>query len=491
MVTDDSRVSGLRGALTLTLALCTLPAGIAVLAMPSYWWQILLGSWALVAFAWSFRNLRVALVVLLLSQGATGLRLTVMGVPILIEYIALIPMFVHAFQNRELWRTFHTYARRLPDAWSIGITLLVFWLLFIQIANSAAADPWQSTRLTLWLIASIVSLVVIPRAAIGERGIIELVSVAATIYSAIALIGWGYAQSNRVESIFVERDYISGFYRSQGLAFEPNIMASYLTLAACITAVYARHVRHKFLVAQFVLSGVVVFLSLTRTAWPLFLIAVVVCLCTVNRVRAWIVAALTGSLMYFGLPYIGTWLGFSGNFSESLTYRFSSFLSFDSGTGRSRANTSSIAWDEIQHDGYFELRGLNAFPQTHGNALASNGEAYLSSWWLSLVYDGGVISAVLFVAACGALFVAIGWRGALLALSIAIVSATTNPLWFSFPWTMIAIAFVASRLLNADVSRCVGPLRHPPTATRAEAAGSRSGAQPKPRPCLTPRPEGE
>src|SRR5581483_4826183 len=118
-------------------------------------------------------------------------------------------------------------------------------------------------------------------------------------------------------------------------------------------------------------------------------------------------------------------------------------------TGAYRLNTATTALTDLHQAGWHSLVGLgtNSYGQRHVDlTIPGHPPGYLSILPLVVVYDTGVIGAVLAVAfAVGVLRrgrYGPGTHAGILA-ALLVAATATNPMWFAYVWIVIALLLTA------------------------------------------------
>jgi hypothetical protein len=244
--------------------------------------------------------------------------------------------------------------------------------------------------------------------------------------------------------------------RLVGFAFEPNILGSMTATWLALVFVALPTVRSSFRLqdAFWCLCILVTCLAtVTRAAW--LILAILVFAAVMDRLRHrpaaifMLVGILLGGIVFASAIATGDWP------PESWQWRAQHVLETSSGTGGYRLATWDQALVDIQtrQSGFFWGTGFNSYSQFHTLDATGVDVAYLSSLWIGIVYDTGVLGAFLALS----LFVAIASqmkgtliRASVLLVSIAFAGMITNLVWFTFPWVFVALAVRLARALNSQ-----------------------------------------
>ncbi|WP_328813648.1 O-antigen ligase family protein [Rhodococcus sp. NBC_00297] len=399
----------------------------------------------LVAALLVLRSDRYALVVLVSATGCSGFTVTAFGVTFLPEHL-LVAVVVMKLVGRPFGRP--TY--RATDQWLM--LLLVLWLgLCITASLLMANDTFSSIKILAWLMISVFTLLVVVRLGMDAASVASDVCVAATCYATIVFLAWMLSVNYDELTIFVQQDYASEVLRAKGLMIEPNLVASYLCCLLVITVAYGRRIPTLLITTQCAMTGLVILASLTRTAIVVYLALILVLICKrATPLIAFTVVATT--FLAVLLLATGVWKpnisvdNTTNPLAVAVADRVNSFGNAGAtGTGALRAQVAANALEEI-NTGPIENRlfgyGTNSYPQTHFSATASDGREYLANFWVAIIYDTGYVGASLIVLALIGFAFFNGVAGLLLIGTFAVVSTTTNPVWYGYFWLTAAVVML-------------------------------------------------
>ena len=396
----------------------------------------------------SIRSEAVALAVIFICSGMAGAKFHLHGLVILPEHVALV-VVTAGILYRSLKSPVDKISASISN-FSIPTFLLIAWILLALVTSvGVSPDQVQSLRLVGWLTVSASAMPVVCLLRLNRHQVAIVLSACTLVYAAVSTTGWLLSQVNGSISVFTERDYSTGFLRAQGLMPEPNLAASYIVLSCAIIAPMASEVPKVLSISTLAISSTLVFLTFTRTAWLLMAFVIAVFLW---RLRSPVTIAASGLVAIIGAlvwPRMAPTLGFDRSFSQIFSTRANALVSLDSGTGLSRSITAQTAWAEISQTGWIFGRGLNSYPQTHFNYLASDGRDYLSLWWLQLVYDTGIPGFLIFSGAILSFLFCIGALGLPFVICLVIAATATNPFWFGYPW-LLAGALVRIKMAASE-----------------------------------------
>lgn len=442
----------LAAVLILTLGLSGVGWGTAVLVVLTV--LALLGALCFPRFAWA---------AFVASLTMSGLSIGLMGQHVLPEHVFLAVLLSHALRKQPaspIGTAGIIGREEYRPSLVLGVVLIVTWLLTTLIFSAFnSPSPTSSLRLLAWLSLNLIALFIVRSMLRDSVRMVSDALVACVCVIAIYVCGWISANITGTTNIFVEADYASQTFRLKGLMLEPNLLAGLALLLLCVGFAYREAIQPRiFWIAACVLSFGI-FITYTRAAWIVLFFVLAQAIWTGGiRYRLLVIFGLGTAVVVIGL-LISDMSMSAGSITDTILRRFESLFDFDSGTGAYRFRTWEIAWQEINMDGWFHGHGYNSFSQSHDALDTSDGTLYLSLFWLALVYDGGLLSFGLFT--CAFLLI---WANARVGsnwffIAFVIISTSTNPTWFMFPWVFAALLLPNFR--NATViSSPGGQLRY-------------------------------
>jgi hypothetical protein len=398
------------------------------------------------------RFLRTTWALMVLSLSMSGLSLGVGSVKILPEHLMLLVLTTSCMLTPGLLSGIGAIRKRQ----FIALLSIVTWFVVAVLSSLAnSPEPSQSLRLLLWTAVNLVALLVaflhpLPLL-IKVRDTLTLACAAAGFY----FLAWVFSTASGIGTVFTSKDYASESFRAQGLMLEPNLLAAFCVLVAALSFVYRRHFSGKFLTVALTVLGLTVAATITRVAWAMFAAIIVAFLFkrATLLVRILLISAL---ILLIALVAEGGVIGGAGSaLVETFGARLNTMFQLDGGTGRFRLQSAAIAMDEIQRAGFPGGLGFNSFPQRHESSLTSTGDLYLGLLWLVIFYDGGVLGGILFLIAFVAVWASSPKSASLFFLAFAAVATTTNPIWYAFPWVLVALVFSARSLGSSLPSKGV------------------------------------
>ncbi|MGB6183226.1 MAG: O-antigen ligase family protein [Rhodococcus sp. (in: high G+C Gram-positive bacteria)] len=386
---------------------------------------------AAAATVWfSLRDLRVAWCAFFFAICANGGAVDVFGLTVRPEYL-LAPLFVAALfaHHRRVGRPFRT-----PDTRELVVAaaMAVWVVIALSVSAFAAPVPLLSIRSCIQFI---VGLAVFFPLVLSELDRVFAVRSGTVVLAAIStgsIAYWLFDPSRRVS----------------GLAFEYNIMGS---MCAAWLAVMFYAARQRDSAGRPVIDRalwwaavpivIALLLTSTRAAWgALLVIAVFAAVRMVRRFPVTVIAA--GALGCVAL-FVLVGLRDSVGDEDTVLWRIAHLTDFDSGTGAYRVMLWNDAMTQIGARDWSLLwgTGANSFSQYNPVDPTLVGAAYLSSMWLGLLYDVGVLGLVAFLVAVAGVVSRIPRKIDALPLlfALAACASLTNIIWFAFPWVFLAL----------------------------------------------------
>jgi hypothetical protein len=228
-----------------------------------------------------------------------------------------------------------------------------------------------------------------------------------------------------------------------GLSFETNIFASQVACWLAVMYVMRGQLTpgERRLVIPLVLA---VTLAETRAAW-LALIAVFLVILWEHRrslsgavVTCGVIAAAGAGALTARDPHLTT----TGS-ADGFWWRLTHILDTTQGTGAYRVGIyrAAIADMDSVHHMLFGT-GPNSFSQFHLIDSTGVGAPYLSSVWVAMVYDTGIVGLLLFLAVVlgavsGLQVLGVGrWA---VPISLLLCASATNLFWFQYAWVCLAL----------------------------------------------------
>lgn len=343
-----------------------------------------------------------------------------------------------------------SYAGTAGRAWSRRTSRLVLlgagWLI-VELLSSIAFAPVPMASLWVWSQALLGCVLFLAISELDDdaKAAISRVSVlvgASTVMMSLIFAAWGFA-------LGIDRHDVPGFSsdgRLVGFSFEPNILASsavmWIVVVICARGWFSTWERWSVVP---LLIGVV--LSGTRAGW--------IALAVVGASYALLVRGLlqrhlrliVGSAAGLLIAWIVAAVAFWNTREDSITWRIAHILDLRSATAGYRLDIYRTAISDLdRYDAWAVGLGTNSFSQRHLIDATSTGPAYLSSLFIALLYAGGVIGLMFFVAMKVELVRGSGRRlFTLLTVTAFIVcSLTTSVLWFSFVYVALAVSIPRS-----------------------------------------------
>jgi len=232
--------------------------------------------------------------------------------------------------------------------------------------------------------------------------------------------------------------------RFKGLSFESNILASQALFWIFVEIKY-RNITKPFQNKLIIFLISTIFLSQTRAA--------IVCLFVLLLVSIWrkSLAHPIGIIQIILICSISLLLGtvdfhhLANNYSrDSLQGRMIRLVDLNSETVVYRKKVTDIALEDINNS-RFQIQlfgsGTNSFKQHHNIDISGVEDGYISSLWVQILYDSGLIGLILILIfffnqfrnnAKGSLV------GKTFYVSIFLTAGATNMIWFTYLWLSLS-----------------------------------------------------
>lgn len=325
-------------------------------------------------------------------------------------------------------------------------TVLVFgafvaWSGLVSVLQSPRAG--ESLLIVGWLALDVVLLVVVLASDQGADLLARAGILWAGAAAAVAIVLWGAARTAGV-SFGVASDEAA-----LGLSFEPNLLGATLALWAFVAFTGVRSVRRRTGLVVVALSLVAIALSLTRSAL-MGLVLGLLTWATLQGARARVRAVRLLVTVLGGLVLIVALApGLVTPISENVT----SALELGSGTGKHRVDSWRTAVGDMDGTAWAIGLGTNSFGQRHLEPTlpTTPTPAYLANLPLQILYDTGVVGAVL--VGVGLVGLVRGRRlrdGRALGLLVVygVCAIATSPFWYGTTWLLTAIAVLDRRRIG-------------------------------------------
>ncbi|MDV8023644.1 O-antigen ligase family protein [Rhodococcus sp. IEGM 1330] len=385
----------------------------------------------------SIRSIRWAWSIYFFALCANGVQVTVGGFTVRPEYIAT-PLFLlalHAYAGREP-------GARAPSPFTVGLIIGSVGLVSVGLTSSMlfAPDTAASLRMAVQLIAALIVVIPLTRVALDHRFVVRSGTAILSAISTFSVASFLLDPSTRVD----------------GLAFEYNIMGC---LCAGWIGVLYYFAGDRAVVTQRVLMlaapiPVALILTSTRAAW---IALAVIAVCVMVRCAARYPVAIVCSLVAFtvGFAYLHDVYYRVGD-ADTFLWRVVHVIDTESGTGAYRLQLWNTAVEQIADRDWSAAigTGFNSFSQFNPVDPTNVGAAYLSSMWLTLIYDVGFFGFAFFVVLMVSLFLGVRHKKHALPLfvALAICTSVTNVIWFAFPWVFMALTVTAPRTGSSSAS---------------------------------------
>jgi hypothetical protein len=381
------------------------------------------------------RSPRASWIVYLVAICLSGLEMRIAGLTVLLEHVALIPVFLHVL-GAVINGSRRQRMRRAAPAAAAAIITFCFWLATVAITSfEVAPDPGQSLKLLAWVLLNLIAGLLFYRLILPTIQMVRDALVVLIGYGVSCALVWTFVTLSNQPNLFVERDYASSFFRLKGLMLEPNLIAALFVVCACVGLAFVDRLPSSLFNLYLAVTAVVVIATFTRVSGLVLVVLLVIYvwprLGPQSRVFIVILALVV---------FVGATAGAGNDSGEEdllavLGARAAGILDLDTGTGAFRARTVALALEDMAKNGSLNGLGFNSFPQFHESDLTSDGRLYLGFLWLVVFYDGGFVGGLFFIAAFVLVWVSMGVRrGALFVFAFALIATSTNPIWFAFPW---------------------------------------------------------
>ncbi|WP_305001436.1 glycosyltransferase [Salinibacterium soli] len=375
-----------------------------------------------------------------------------------------------------------TRSTPVPRPVLVGLAL---WLAVGTLSSLLfAPDPLRSIYIVALITASLVAFVAVSRSRVDKALLVEVGTWVLAALSTGSLLVLLLAPEYPVGTPWVTA-YGDGYGdgatgRIVGLAFEPNIMGGLSSVWVALVVYHRRRLSRAALVATstIVLAAV---LTLTRASWVALAVTLVVALVAARRTRAVLLA--TGIAVVAGVGALALAVATAPRDAPWLE-RLVGLLDLSSGTGAFRVATWVQAMQDLAASGSWAIGlGVNTFQQRHVPAPGAAPIEYFSNAWLAQLHDTGMIGTVALLASLVGLWAATRRRLDALAVfaTLAITAAFANPLWFAYPWVVLALLEFRPRRPSAGNARIypmarVSHLERLPRTTAADFLYSRHRA---------------
>lgn len=385
---------------------------------------------AAVAAILSIRSIRWAWSIYFFALCANGLQVTVGGFTLRPEYLAT-PLFLVAL---------HAYADREPGArtrspFAVGLIIGSVGVVAVGLTSSVlfAPDTAASLRMAVQLITALIVVVPMTQVALDHGFVVRSGTAILSTISAFSVLSFLIDPSTRVD----------------GLAFEYNIMGC--LCAGWIGVIYFFADDRTVVTPRVLLLAapipVALVLTSTRAAW---IALAIIAVCVMGRSARTYPVTIVSSLLAFtvGLAYLHDVYYRVGD-TDTFLWRVVHVIDTESGTGAYRLQLWNTAIDQIATRDWSAAigTGFNSFSQFNPVDPTNVGAAYLSSMWLTLIYDVGFFGFAFFVVLAVSLILGVRQKKHALPLfvALAICTSVTNVIWFAFPWVFMALTVTARR----------------------------------------------
>ncbi|WP_378147686.1 O-antigen ligase family protein [Cnuibacter sp. UC19_7] len=380
----------------------------------------------------------------LIAINVNGLIVVAGGVSIKPEIVGLLLLLLALRKNSP--------SSRLSQPARVGggavvVALLLLLSLFLA---SVLRAPESDKSLWIWIqfsMSVVAFLMIAHQRAIDPR----FIRIGNVVVGAICLVSLTGFVGALVGVVPPGTMGVGPDMRLIGFSIETNIFAaqvvSWLAVVWCVRVRPSRWER-----ALLIVMVLAVLLAGTRSAWLAGAVLLAAMLGSHFRRSMW--SLLISSVLLVLAATTPAVIGViaAGSPPDSLAWRLNNLMSFDTGTGAYRVNIYDTAWAEIvTWPRWLVGSGMNSYSQFHPIDATNQYAEYLGNVWLALLYDGGVIAALLFVVLLIITIrsAALPGRSAVTIAAVLLCSTATNIIWFQFAWVAIGLS-IHGRALDRD-----------------------------------------
>lgn len=299
--------------------------------------------------------------------------------------------------------------------------------------------PGESLLIVGWLALDVVMLVVLLASTDDAESLARTGVVCTGWAAAVAIAFWLVGRSTGEPFVAIDGAAL-------GLSFEPNLLGATLAMWAFVafTGVHSLSRRTRTIVVALAVAGLAV--SLTRAAMVGLALGLLVWAAlqgTRAKARA---LRLLGSLIAISALLVAIAPGAIDPVSKDVSKTFE----FSTGTGQQRVESWRTAIHDLNGFEWVVGLGTNSFGQRHLEPTLPTKPTpqYLANLPLQVVYDTGIVGALLLVATLFSLFRRRSFRdgraAGLLTVYLACAVAT-SPFWYGTTWVLVAVAVLNER----------------------------------------------
>lgn len=369
-----------------------------------------------------------------ISVSATGIVFEAGPALIRVEMLA-IPLLVLCVARLRKPGAAYTDARVLSVRTSLLALAYFIWASLTTILNAPLPVP------SLWILLQILTgFLAFACLRVTDEDKAKMITTGSYILGLIAglsLLSWCARTYFGLPAALAPGVAADG--RLIGFSFETNIFASQCVGWVAVCSRWWPEMNRRVRLANVVLCVSIV-LAGTRAAWiALVILLAVVGLETARRSLMWFWSSiLTAGIALAFVPMM------PGEIADknSLAWRVGNLFSTDEGTGAYRASIYETALSDI--DSFARAifgSGINSFSQFHLLDPTGVSASYLSSIWIAVLYDTGIVGFLLFFGLIGSIILSGRSRkDRVVVAGVLLVCATaTNLIWFQYPWVYLAL----------------------------------------------------
>jgi hypothetical protein len=395
----------------------------------------LVGSVSVLALGW-----RALFGLLVGATFVTRFRIPLLGAHFMLEHFLLVACLLVMIARGRVGALINAASDRAV----LLFGAYVAWSAFISVVR--APSPARSLPIVGWLALDWLLVVVVVATVHDPHALIHQGTRWLGPISAVAVGLWVAALVMHTTFGVQSDTGYNGLLAAYGLSWEANILASTVAVWAFVALTEGRARSSPAWKMTLAMACTAIVLSLTRAAIVGLGAGLGVWAVLGGQVARRTVAktAVIGTLGMLGffllLPGV----------AQPMGARASRLLDFRNGSAQYRAGIAVMAVGDLHGLDWVTGLGTNSFGQRHLDPSVPDTPTpgYLANLPLQIVYDSGLIGAVLLGAALLTLVPRNRRRAArpvgLLVVYLACGSAT-SPLWFGFTWILMGIAVVARR----------------------------------------------
>lgn len=355
-------------------------------------------------------------------------------IEIFVGGLSAIALIIGSLSGRE------TASLSKSARWSIA--LCIMWFVCTAVSTAAfAPNAVKSYSVLVWCVLNAISALWVAKHPSMWRQMLRAGTTISLINVILAIAAWAAASAG-ISQLGVQVDPAYGGYAAFVTSLEANILAGVLCLWGIVAAYNPWGcIRRPIRLLLVLLTPIAIIATHTRASLVAYVVGLVIVFLVRRSSRTlvgWASAVGGSAVLYLLSNTQGQGLG-----------KFASLFDVSTGTGGLRFQVNSVALVEWWNSpGKLIGLGWNSFGQRHTD-LTQPGlgiPGYIGNLPLQIVYDGGIVSALLVLLAASLIFAQAIYRkklGAFLALAIPYLffSIATSALWFLETWIFVGFAW--------------------------------------------------